>query len=306
MTGAGPFIQEGVNPSVLLLWGYISVVALTSLIMTAILGERRRAEEEVKILNAELEERVEERTAELRAAQEELVRKERLAMLGQLTGSVSHELRNPLGAMRVSIAAIKKLTRQEDPLLKDSVAIVDRSITRCDNIVGELLDYSRVAPLNRESTTVDGWFGHLLDEFDAPRGIDVRREFEYGGDIAFDRDRLRRAVVNVLDNAAQAMAAEAEDGGTQKEHVLTVATRGAGGRLEIVIADNGPGITEPNLERIFEPLYSTKNFGVGLGLPLVQRIMEQHGGGIEVGSEAGIGTRVRLWLPLDEARTPAA
>lgn len=265
--------------------------------------ERKRHEER---LREDLEQLVEERTTELRAAQDELLRNERLTTLGQLTATVSHELRNPLGAMRASIAAIKKLTRPANPLLEDSVAIVDRSITRCDNIVGELLDYSRLRPLRREPTIIDGWLGHLLDEYDAPPGVEVRRELDFDAEVAIDRDRLRRALLNVLDNAAQAMAAEAEDGGVPKDHVLSVATRGAGGRLEIVIADNGPGIPEPNLERIFEPLYSTRSFGVGLGLPLVQRVMEQHDGAIEVESEAGLGTRVRLWLPLDDGKARAA
>lgn len=108
---------------------------------------RKQAEDGLKQLNEELEQRVETRTAELRAAQEELVRKERLAALGQLAGTVSHELRNPLGAMRTSIVAIKRLAHGANPILKSSVEIVDRSITRCDNIIADLLDYSRVREL---------------------------------------------------------------------------------------------------------------------------------------------------------------
>ena len=97
--------------------------------------ELQRAESELRLLNAELEQRVEARTAELKAVQEELVRKERLAALGQLTATVSHELRNPMGTMKNAIAAIKKLTAGKEKQLTASLRLVDRSISRCDNRV---------------------------------------------------------------------------------------------------------------------------------------------------------------------------
>ncbi|MCH8999575.1 MAG: ATP-binding protein, partial [Proteobacteria bacterium] len=108
--------------------------------------------------------------------------------------------------------------------------------------------------------------------------------------------RSRRAVINVFDNACQAMRGEGDAETQSAERLLTVRTRERDGRIEVLIEDRGPGIPPDVYERIFEPLYSTKGFGVGLGLPVVKQIMEQHGGGIEIETEEGRGTRVCLWL----------
>ncbi len=285
LAGVAPFRdQDGV------LKGYI--------VQVQDITDRKRAEEEIRTLNAELEQRVEARTAALRAAQEELVRKERLAALGQLTGTVGHELRNPLGAMRTSLAAIRKLAREDEEMLTRSVDIVERSILRCDKIVGELLDYSRVRDLVVEATALDDWIAELLDEYQVLPGVTLRRDLQSGLAPTFDRDRLRRVVVNLLDNACQSVTGDDEGKSPAREPLVTVATRQTDGRVEISVADNGPGIPADQADRIFEPLFSTKAFGFGLGLSIVKQVVEQHGGGIEVDSMDGSGTRMVVWLPL--------
>ncbi|MCH9018936.1 MAG: transporter substrate-binding domain-containing protein [Proteobacteria bacterium] len=242
----------------------------------------------------------------LRAAQAELVRKERLAALGQLTGTVAHELRNPLGAMRVSIAAIKKLPDDAHPIMKSSVAIVDRSITRCDAIITDLLEYSRGRDLDRSATPIDAWLGELLDEYTPAGGVALRRKLAAKVAVVFDRDRLRRAVLNLLANACQAMLGDGGDEAGATPHVITVGSRVTDARIEVSVSDTGPGIAEENVANIFEPLYSTKSFGVGLGLSIVRQIMEQHGGGVEVSGGRGRGARFTLWLPLDALARSAA
>jgi signal transduction histidine kinase len=119
------------------------------------------------------------------------------------------------------------------------------------------------------------------------------------GDITvpLDKNRFRRAVINIFENACQAMTGEGKEEAGTGERILTVRTREHNGRVEIVFEDTGPGIPPDVHGRIFEPLFSTKSFGVGLGLPVVKQIMEQHNGGIETEAEEGRGAKICLWLP---------
>ena len=262
--------------------------------------ERKRAEEEIRRLNDHLESLVEERTVELRDAQADLVRKERLAALGQLTATVSHELRNPLGALRTAVAVMKRVTDDDNPLLLESADIADRSINRCDAIITDLLDYTRLHPLNLTPIWVDQWLDGLLDDYRVPEGIELRRDFASEVEIHFDSELVRRILLNLLDNAAQAMIGdEPASGAPGGGHVLTVASRMGNGRLEMSVGDTGPGIPSDIRGDIFEPLFSTKHFGVGLGLPIVMQIAKQHGGGVEVSQAAGgVGAEFTLWLPM--------
>ena len=250
----------------------------------------RAKDTQIKGYAEDLEKRVEARTAELRAAQDALLRKERLAALGQLTGTVAHELRNPLGAIAASVSVIQHKCAGTALGLERALERIGRNIRRCDTIITELLDFARAKGLRTEAVVLDTWLSGVLDEQHIPEGITVNCELQMGGAaVCFDPDELRRAVINVIDNARQAMT----DGGGD----LTVATHMNGERVEIEITDTGPGIPEDVLPRVLEPLFSTKPFGTGLGLPTVQRIMAEHGGGLEIGSEPGRGTRVVLWLP---------
>ena len=282
-------------------WSWLAMLLSISCIVAGLIYLIARmfpdVAELIDSLRTEVEERTRAETA-LRVAQHELLRKERLATLGQLTGTVSHELRNPLGAMRTAMAAIKKLSHKDEPMLARSIEIVDRSIVRCDNIVRDLLDYSRFHNLAPEPTALDGWLSGLLDEYEVPPGIKLVRNLRAGAAPAFDRDRLRRVVINLLDNACQAMAEDNAEAAESRANFLTVATRQVDGRVEISIGDTGPGLADETTDRIFEPLYSTKAFGVGLGLPIVKQILEQHDGGIEVDHMARPGTRMLVWLPL--------
>lgn len=166
--------------------------------------DRKRIEQELARLNAELEQRVEERTAELRTAQGELVKSERLATLGQLTATVSHELRNPLGTMRTSMYVVEKKTDADDQRLQAAIDRVNRNITRCDQIIDELLDYTRIRDLNLQETGIDNWLGAVLGEQTIPEGITVKQKFGIPDlRIPTDSDRLRRAFINVSKTPAR-------------------------------------------------------------------------------------------------------
>ncbi len=269
--------------------------------------ELQRANEDIKRLNEDLEHRVEERTIELQQAQQDLVRQERLAALGQLTATVSHELRNPLGAIRTAIYLVRGKVENQDLGVEPALERADRSISRCDNIINELLDFTRSTPLSLENVKFDEWLNFTLSEQELPVGIDLTKDINTDNmTTAFDQERLRRVIVNVFNNACEAMIEATENGEIDHPLELNVATKADAEHLEVTFADNGPGIQEDVLKNIFEPLYSTKSFGVGLGLPTVKQIMEQHDGGIEITSSYGAGTQVRLWLPIKQVQEKAA
>ncbi len=122
-----------------------------------------------------------------------------------LAATVGHELRNPLGSIRTALAVIRKLARGEDPMMKESLDIGDRGVTRCDAIISDLLDFTRTRQLNREPTAIDRWLRTVVEEHGLPAPVRPRLDLEAGIEMPLDRDRLRRVVVNVIDNACDAM-----------------------------------------------------------------------------------------------------
>jgi len=181
---------------------------------------------------------------------------------------------------------------------------IDRSISRCDRVIGDLLDFTRVRPLRPSRVAADEWLGEVLDEQPLPRDVTIVRRFGGSGCIvAFDAELMRRVVINLIDNAAQALTEmESRDG----ERLIIVSTRAVGGGYEFSIEDTGPGIGEDVLPKVFEPLFSTKSFGTGLGLPAVKQIVDQHEGAVRISSDAGRGTRVVVQLPRQAGREIAA
>lgn len=262
--------------------------------------ELKNAQLELQKHRDHLQELVTDRTRELESTQKELVKQERLVTLGQLTATVSHELRNPLGAIIPALYTLKAKIDLDDERIADAIARIERNINRCDNIIDELLDFTRMSQMEVQPLAMDHWLAAVLNEQTVPDGISVEQRLGLGEAcvVRFDPDRLRRAIINVYDNACQAMMEEEALDKPYGQARLSISSRRTAGRLELVFTDSGRGIPEDVLPNIFEPLYSTKNFGVGLGLPIVKQIMEQHGGGIDIDTEAGKGTSMILWLPL--------
>lgn len=241
-----------------------------------------------------LEALVRERTAALEQAQADLIRKERLATLGQLIGTVSHEIRNPLGTIRGSVFSMGQMIKKQDYSRIEPVLVrAERNIIRCDRIIEELLDFTRTRRLDRQPTALDAWLKDVLEDVPASEGIAYVWALAADTMISIDREQLRRAIVNLANNAIQAMAEEGASG-----NVLRIATALADGEVEIAIADQGAGIPPEYMEKIFEPLFSTKGFGVGLGIPIIKDIIEAHGGRLAYESTVGQGTTVRIWLPV--------
>lgn len=239
----------------------------------------------------ELEKKVEERTAQLRRAQAELLKKERLAAIGQLTATVAHELRNPLGTISLSVYSISERVAGQDEQMDRSIARVQRNITRCDQIIRELLDFTRETPLRISVNSLNHWINDTLNDVRIPAYVTVELKLAPEIKVDMDPERLRQALINVINNACEAM----QDSDPPRR--LMISTEILHQKIAIRIADTGPGIHKEDYTRIFESLYSTKGFGVGLGLTMVKRIIVGHGGSIEIDSELGSGTVMTLWLP---------
>lgn len=264
------------------------------------LSMQKDAENEILELNRTLEQRVEERSRDLQKVQQELLKKERLATLGQLAATVSHELRNPLGVINNSTYVLRKLLTSSDDRLVRAVERIDRNIIRSTAIIEELSDYTRMPDREFTPTDLKGWLNGILDGLPVPEGITVIRRFEDEERlVSMDPDYLRRAIINLYDNACQAMLEQRPETEDTADRILTISVRLSGERIGISFRDTGPGIAEAVRDKIFEPLYSTKSFGVGLGLCIVKQIMEQHDGEIEILSSEGQGAEMILWLPGD-------
>jgi signal transduction histidine kinase len=251
-----------------------------------------RADAEIRVLNVDLEHRVKLRTAELQAAQEEIVRRERLSVLGQLTATVAHELRNPLSAIRNTLFTVKEAVGADRGDLDRPLGRMERSILRCDRIINDLLDYTRAQDVRRRALNADAWVSETLAEQSIP--ADIALTSDLGAPdcrISFDSERMRRVIVNLIDNAVHAMSDR------PAPRRIAIASGFDGEAYRLTIADSGTGIAPDILPRIFEPLFSTKPFGTGLGLPTVKQIVEHHGGEIAIDSAPGQGTRVVIRLP---------
>ncbi|PKN94008.1 MAG: hypothetical protein CVU44_06290 [Chloroflexi bacterium HGW-Chloroflexi-6] len=254
---------------------------------------RKQAEAALQLLNTELEKRVEERTNELRNAQEKLLRKEKLAVLGQMAGSLGHELRNPLGVINNAIYYLKNIQPDADAQIKEYLAIIELETHNADKIISDLLDFSRVKSVNSidaESVTVSDLVQRTLERFPAAENVDVTLKIpENLPAIYVDPYQVTQVLGNLVLNACQAM----NNGGK-----ITLAAKKKGNMVAISISDTGTGITPENVENLFEPLFTTKPKGIGLGLTVSQKLTEANGGRIEVKSEPGNGSTFTVWLPI--------
>ena len=237
---------------------------------------------------------VKERTRELEKAQKQLLIQERMAALGQLIATVAHEIRNPLGTVRSAVFSMTNaLVSSGNTKAKRASELAERNIIRCDNIITELLSFTRKKKLEIVCVRLDHWLHVVLDELDIPGYILLTLNLAENLKVRIDSEDMRRAIINVVENALQAMDEDAE----HRNHCLNIEARKQDAYNILSFCDTGPGILENEIERVCEPLFSTKNFGVGLGIPIVKKIMEEHQGKFVIQSKPGEGTCVELWLP---------
>ena len=190
------------------------------------------------------------------------------------------------------------------PTLARQFERIERSINRCDAIISALLEYSRSHRPKPLAHHFDRWLRETIAEHSGLTDIAVEFDLKAGPAlVSFDSDLFRRVITKLIENALQALAESRED--REESPRLALKTSVAEGWLELCVDDNGPGISPENLGRVFEPLFSTKSFGTGLGLPIAKRTVEQHGGTIELSSVENSGTTVSIRLPVIAAKAAA-
>ncbi len=263
--------------------------------------EIQNVNSEMGTLNRQLTDNI----TKLREAQDEALRKGKMAQLGNLTATVAHELRNPLSTVRTSTYLLARKIKDKGLGVEPQLQRINNGVIRCDNIITQLLDFSRTKAIKAEPTVLDVWLEKLVqgEAQKLPELVSIECYFGLGEKLVdLEPGRFERAVINLLTNASEALVGKGDDPKSRftETPIITVRTRLSARGAEISVADNGPGISADNLSKIREPLFTTKNFGTGLGISAVEQILEQHGGGLDIDSVEGKGATFTLWLPIHE------
>ncbi len=231
--------------------------------------------------------------SELKQLQDELVRKERLAVLGQLSGGISHEIRNPLAAIKNGIYFLQMAIDSPDEDVKETLDILDKEVNNTVSIIESLLSFARPEPRTRQKVNIVKLLNKLILQLEIPPRINLQTEFDRESSILLaDPVQLEHVFQNLITNAVEAIPEEGK--------ISVSLDRVTTDELAISVSDTGTGIEEEDLGRIFEPLFTTKAKGIGLGLAITKSMVEAHDGRIEVSSEIRVGTTFTVYLPRYE------
>ena len=286
-----PFLGPNQKPD----WPYLILAEATFPIagfLTYELLEANRAATRRAQLAAE---ELAEANKQLRKAEAQVRRSERLAALGQLSAGLAHEIRNPLSTIKGSAEMLLKNVDTGGAVAHELAGYISSEVDRTNALVTRFLDFARPLALRLEKTEI----AEVIDEAVAQvekhtPPLDVGIYKNYSPDIPpfpFDRQLIERVLYNLLLNAAQASPPRGS---------VTIVTRQVGDKVEVGVIDRGSGIAPKDRESIFNPFFTTKSSGVGLGLAIVAKIVDEHGGQITVESEPGAGSVFRVFLPMRE------
>jgi signal transduction histidine kinase len=249
--------------------------------------------QELKTFSQQMEDKIQRTTADLRKTEAQLIRSEKLAALGQLAAGIAHEIRNPLTSINILIHSLRDKPSDEERRRED-LRVIEEEIHRINEIVDQFLRFAKPAPPLLQQADVLALFEETLQllkpQIEKNR-ISVEKEFPSLPPTVLDREQMKQVILNLLLNALQAMPG----GGRLR---LSGQVLEDNRWIQLSIQDTGVGILPEDMNKLFDPFFSTKEGGVGLGLSIAHRILDQHRGKIQAESTPGRGTLFTLWLPI--------
>jgi PAS domain S-box-containing protein len=257
----------------------------------AVAIENAKLLQQLKEYSEHLEEKVGERTVELRGVQKQLLKSERLAAIGELAGMVGHDLRNPLTGISGATYYLKtKYGLKMDDKGKEMLGIIEKDIGYSNKIINDLLEYSKEIKLEITETTPRLLLKEALSFVQVPKTIQILERIQSKPRIKVDVEKIRRVFINIIKNAFDAMPYGGQ---------LTIRTRKAKDKVAFIFSDTGIGMSNETMKNLWTPLFTTKARGMGFGLAICKRILEAHEGQISVESMVGEGTTFTVTVPIE-------
>jgi len=256
--------------------------------------------QELRAFSQQMEEKIKKTTTDLRKTEAQLIRSEKLAALGQLAAGIAHEIRNPLTSINILIHSLRLNLSSADPRSED-FKVIEEEIHRINEIVDRFLRFAKPAPPHLERAEITSIFEETLQLLRPQMEelqISVEKDFRSVPLITIDNEQMKQVILNLLMNAIQAMP-----GGGQLRLRGEVSKDGQS--IQLSIQDSGVGIPPEDMHKLFDPFFSTKEGGMGLGLSIAHRIIDQHHGKIEVTSHPNEGTIFTVYLPIDQGQEGA-
>ncbi len=286
------FAMNGRDVTLLVGAFFGSSLALFGFLVGALIEGRRRDREAAAVIRTQVE--------TISAARARLVQSEKLAALGQLATAIAHEVRNPLAVIRSAAQGLSEAAAADDAEAQRACSFITAEIDRLSNVISSLLAFARPPQLAPRAVPVGTLFDRALllaaDDL-AESGVHVRRDAADVPAVHADPDLVCQVLLGLLANAVEVVPAGGE---------IALEARRADDVVELAVADSGPGVAPELRERVFEPFFTTRPRGTGLGLAVARQIVEAHGGRIAVADRPGGGARFVMRLPIANAPARAA
>jgi signal transduction histidine kinase len=255
--------------------------------VVSVIGHQGEVAATAEQLEQELERYAQERTRALKSVQAQLLKKERLMVLGQLAAGLAHQIRNPLGAISNAVALARRQVTSDQTIAVEALRIANEEIWEANRIITGLLDYARIQPPTRQDTALAEVVHAALAVDPLPDTVEVEIDVEEA-DVFVDQRQMRDALRNVIRNAREAMNGEGR---------LRFSSRVSEKVVELLVADTGVGIAQDQRRLLFEPLVSSKPLGIGLGLPTARALIMNQGGTLDCVATEGNGAVFLFRLP---------